>query len=136
MYNPYHCYKSRYNTSAQVTAGANDWPTAYNYCESLTSGSTLVRIEDTIYDQPSVNFYVKSPYFFLLWVDSQQLVNSATSFLYGNGNSVPKPYYQYPSKTTASWSAPADRVVLYEFNIYYSHPTSGGVAGTVCQYGT
>ena len=59
-YNPYHCYHLKYTLSADVSAnsGTQNWNAAYDYCVSKTSGSTLVRIEDNIYDRPSANFLI------------------------------------------------------------------------------
>ena len=96
-----------------------------------------MRVEDTVYDQPSATDFVGGVYYSILWLDSQQLVNTAPSFSYSDGVAVPRPYYQWPTTGISSFNAPANTVLIWGANTNYYYPySSNGVAGTVCQYGT
>ena len=97
----------------------------------------MVRVEDTVYDRPSANYFVGSPYYIILWLDSQQLVNSAPDYLYSDGVVVPRPYHSWPSTSSSSPIALANTVLIWGGDTVFYYPYSySGIAGTVCQYGT
>ena len=133
IYNPYHCYLVGYTLSVPTS---NYWATAYNYCLGLAAGSSLLRIENSLYayDQSVANFLVDGR-FWCLWLDSQALNDPppVTKYYYSDGFPVPggPPYSLWggPSPSTES-------VILYKTNQYYYYTSlNDGYCNTICQYG-
>jgi hypothetical protein len=139
IYNPYHCYVVRYTTSGAVPI-TNHWQTAYNYCVNLYSGSSLLRIQNSLYtyDQSIANFMVYTPRYSIVWLDSQLLnTPSGSSYLYSDGYPVAGPFIVWPGSPPSTQSViiygnPAVNSGKYW---YYHDLNSDGWCNTVCQYG-
>ncbi len=138
IYNPYHCYYIGFFGSAPIT---NDWTKAFDDCHDLGPGSSLLRIEPSLYnnyDRSVANFLEdpSSGRHGCIWLDSQSLNTAypAASYSYTNG---------YPVPASVPWGggcvpspAPSQSCIIYHLEIFKSYcGITFGWCNTICQYG-
>ncbi len=135
IYNPYHCYVVQYTGSVPNT---NHWQTAYSYCVNLNSGSSLLRIQNSLYtyDQSVANFIVYTPRKSILWLDSQLLNSPAgSSYLYSDGYPVAGPFIPWGGTSSTQSVIIYGNPAVNSGTYWYYNNLNTGFCNTVCQYG-